>query len=129
MDLQAHVTIDAGAAAFAPGMPIAGRYRLQAMSAWKAEYVNACLEWYTEGRGDQDRAIAVTHFLFLNEAEVPASVSGAFTMMAPALPWSYAGTLIKLNWTLALYAKPVGRGVVAAYQDFVLHPGYATGQA
>lgn len=124
MEITHELTLDAGTTAFAPNRPINGKVRISSESSWQAEYANLCLEWFTEGRGDQDRRIAASIPIVEPGAAMSPSLSRNFSIMTPAMPWSYAGKIIKLNWCIAIYIKPTNGSLLSYYQDIVIHPAY-----
>jgi hypothetical protein len=126
MDLMQEIVIESGATTFGPGESIAGRVRLATDSSWRAQFANLCLEWYTEGKGDQDRQLAVTFPLAEPGSDLSPVLTRNFVLTAPMMPWSYGGRIIKLNWCLALYVQPVGGRLNPHYIDIQIHPSHAT---
>ncbi|MEX2670700.1 MAG: hypothetical protein WD294_01180 [Phycisphaeraceae bacterium] len=81
---------------FQPGQMLHG------MAGWELEEpptnAEVRLSWYTEGKGDQDVRVVLTH-----PYEAPAAVDAQlFEFTLPAEPYSFSGTLITLRWALEL---------------------------
>ncbi|TFH37816.1 MAG: hypothetical protein E4G99_01440 [Anaerolineales bacterium] len=107
---------------FRPGETLQGSIVVTPTNDLEARHVNIRLLWYTEGRGDRDRAIITEQDVFQGKlaAGVPAYYSFHFAL--PQQPWSYAGHYVNIVWVveamidLALAIDPRGQ------QPFVLAP-------
>ncbi|MBZ5552419.1 MAG: hypothetical protein LAO21_06840 [Acidobacteriia bacterium] len=98
---------------FLPGEEVAGTvswYLDQSLKTFELR-----LFWYTKGRGTSDTGI-VENIRFENpEPEGRRE----FRFVLPDGPYSFAGTLITLNWALELVAEPTRE---AARVDIVVSP-------
>lgn len=83
--------------AFRPGEVIEG------VAGWElpesAEQVEVHLCWHTEGRGTEDAAV-VDKVVF---ADPPSTDAQLFQFTAPNGPYSFAGQLVAICWTLELF--------------------------
>ena len=87
---------------FAPGDEIRGE------TTWRLDSAPESLElrlfWYTEGKGDQDVAIAAREVVTSPGREG----NREFELAVPAGPLTFSGKLISLVWALELVALPSG---------------------
>ena len=102
-----------GRSEFAPGEELAGIVSWQFDKAPRA--VELRLFWYTQGKGDDDAAVADTL-----RFEPPAAQDvQEFRFALPEGPYSFSGKLISLRWALELVAEPSND---TARLDFTLSP-------
>lgn len=92
---------------------------LQGYAAWELEEAPKSVEirlfWYTEGKGDQDVAVADT--VYVEGATQYGQCDFAFTL--PAAPYSFSGKLITLKWAIELVIQP---HTLSERFDFFLSP-------
>ena len=102
-----------GRSEFAPGGELAG------IASWQLDRAPRAVElrlfWHTQGKGDDDAAIADTL-----RFEAPAAQdTQEFCFTLPEGPYSFSGKLISLRWALELVAEPSSG---AARLDVTLSP-------
>ena len=107
------VELEGGKLAYAPGEEIRGR------ATWTLdgdpESVEAHLFWRTEGKGTQDTEVVDTVVF-----EGPGRADRRqFRMKIPDGPYSFAGKLIAILWSVEVVAEP---GAEAGRQDIVVSP-------
>lgn len=112
---------------FAPGETIEGRIDVRCPEPWKADYLDVVLAWKTEGVGDEDKGLGAEKAFVQKDEQVRPLMRGAFRFTAPLMPWSHYGGLIKINWTIGLYAKEDGEKEFAVEVPVSIHPLYAGG--
>ncbi|HWB61125.1 MAG TPA: hypothetical protein VG733_16710 [Chthoniobacteraceae bacterium] len=101
---------------FQPGEEIAGAAQWQLKHPPKT--VEVRLLWRTLGRGIEDACVVSTV-----QFDAPlADDTHPFTLVAPDAPYSFAGSLITLQWSLELVALPSKKN---AHIDIVIAPGGA----
>ena len=107
------VELEDGKLAFAPGQEVRGR------ASWTLdadpESVEVHLFWRTEGKGTQDTEIADT-VLFQNPGRQDKR---DFRLKIPDGPYSFAGKLIAILWSVEVVAEP---GSEAGRQDIDVSP-------
>ncbi len=87
---------------FKPGESITGKISWHNDAQVDSVEVHLC--WFTQGKGSEDVGIVSTW-------KVPQpgpSGNSAFTFTAPEGPYSFAGSLVSLSWTLELIVLPPG---------------------
>ena len=107
------VELEDGKLAFAPGEEVRGR------ASWTLdgdpESVEVHLFWRTEGKGTQDTEIVDTVVF-----EAPGRADRRdFKLKIPDGPYSFAGKLIAILWSVEVVAEP---GAEAGRQDIVVSP-------
>lgn len=114
-------TVDADPRIYCPGEPIAGHVRIDPLGDTRARRVLLTVSWRTEGRGDKDKGVA--HRETLHEGNLPTQpMEFDFSVPAPASPWSYAGTLLHIHWSVEVRIDiPFGKDTIAA-RRFLLVP-------
>ena len=101
-------------AQFQPGEEIIGAAQWSLKRAPKS--VEARLLWHTTGRGIEDVCVAAT----VQFASPLQEDTRPFTITAPEAPYSFAGSLVTLQWALELVALPSKE---IARIDIVIAPG------
>lgn len=100
---------------FSPGDMIEG------LAGWELdappESVTLYLFWHTTGKGDRDVGVA-DQVVYDNPAAVDAQI---FSLRAPDGPYSYAGRLISITWSLELVVEP---GHHVQRLDLTISPTY-----
>ncbi len=82
----------------------------------EAEAVELRLVWNTAGKGDTDVEVVDTQ-----RFEYPSlRESRRATVVLPASPYSFSGTLVSLIWAFELIAMPE---MISARQEIVIAPG------
>ena len=72
-----------------------------------AEYIEARLLWYTEGKGSMDSAVVQTATF-----DGPAQEeTRAFEMTLPIEPYSCSGKLVSILWAIELVALPTRENI------------------
>ena len=82
-----------------PGQKISGKILWALPQA--PQKLTLTLAWITEGRGTQDSKIEAELTWHSNDT----SGEEAFEFTLPPSPYSFAGTLISVNWALELHCK------------------------
>jgi hypothetical protein len=90
---------------FEPAGKIICDYQIDAVPADEILSVEACIAWYTEGKGDEDMGV---HYF---ERRLPSDVEDGdlrawrrFESVLPNSPLSYDGELIRLRWCVRVRA-------------------------
>ena len=105
-DLNLQISIYQNQDTFEPGSTIRGTINITCPEGpQEVKSVDLVLFWRTEGIGTTDEGEAVRMPLVDKEMELPRFFTRDFSMEAPAQPYTYQGTLIKINWKLGLYVK------------------------
>lgn len=111
-DLRTTLEVEPAAApdgVFRPGDPIRVTARFETASPWEVAYAEVILFWRTSGKGTRDEGVAaIWRPLRAGERVDVGAIEPSFTFVAPPLPPSYAGRLLKIEWFAGLYVRPKG---------------------
>jgi hypothetical protein len=120
------LALDSECTALVAGSVVAGNARLP--PGWRRPYtaVSLVLVWTTEGKGERDRG-QVSLPLFPAGPSTPPEIL-PFELRMPAGPWSYDGVLIKIRWTMQLFAGDGTERALPALPFLLLSP-YLTGSS
>ena len=91
------ITIELDAKRLRPGGTVSGRVLLDPLPDDERRKVELSVLWETSGKGDTDIGVALFRVLADGDP-VAARAEHRFEARLPALPLSYAGTLIKIDW-------------------------------
>ncbi len=97
--MEANLFIDIPQTQVEPGQTLSGKI-LWALDKAPKE-LTLSLGWITEGRGTQDRKVEAEQTWRTEQT----SGEEAFEFTLPPSPYSFAGTLISVNWALELHVK------------------------
>lgn len=93
-----------------PGSTLEGRVEVRADKDFQCRGIVIEAGWETEGRGRKDKDAPAVKEIDKTEFQEGVPYSERFTLRLPLTPYSFAGELITINWTLK------------AKVDFVLWP-------
>ncbi|MDK2972086.1 MAG: hypothetical protein PWP23_1841 [Candidatus Sumerlaeota bacterium] len=127
--LSLQLTLDGEAREYAPGEFIAGRAVIEAPEAWTAKYAELALGWHTEGIGDEDKAFTAIETLAKKGETPPRRIDHPFRLEVPPMPRTYHGRLIKIHWTIGLYARAKGADEVVLELPLTIQPRVAPVEA
>jgi hypothetical protein len=95
------LTIEFDRKDFEAGETLTGRYRLPPEIAATARSVEIVVAWNSEGKGNDDRGIQCRQTRTTREYKLfDSSGIGAFSVELPMAPLSYAGIIVKINWSV-----------------------------
>jgi hypothetical protein len=110
-------------AVFLPGAAVAGTFTVEVLAGIRCRSMDLCLEWFTEGKGDRDRAVIASKELHSGPLDQGRRIGEPFRFMLPDQPWSYAGYLITIHWAISVVVDvPMGRDIRESVR-FVMAPG------
>lgn len=102
MTLELDVILEASAPTptFHPGERIRGEVRVKTTEAGRCELLEASLLWHTHGTGNKQERVVQNVPLFTGEWTAAGKHSYPFELEVPAGPFSYAGTLVHVDWAV-----------------------------
>jgi hypothetical protein len=87
------------ARAHRPGETLSGEYWIESLDAAQIKAVEASVLWYTEGKGDEDMAVAEFWRRDADgERPIVPQLPEAFSAVLPNSPLSYDGRIVKIRW-------------------------------
>jgi hypothetical protein len=82
-----------------PGETLSGEYWIESLDASAVKAIEASVLWHTEGKGDEDMAVAA---FWRRSAEdglpIDADQPERFSATLPNSPLSYEGQIVKVRW-------------------------------
>lgn len=82
-----------------PGETLSGEYWIESLDASAVKAIEASVLWHTEGKGDEDMAVAA---FWRRNAEDDGPIDTArperFSADLPYSPLSYEGQIVKVRW-------------------------------
>lgn len=97
-----------------PGETLSGEYRIESLDASQVRAVEVSVLWHTEGKGDEDMAVAA--FWRHDADDIRPLVPGRpqrFSTTLPNSPLSYDGQIVKVHWCVRVRVfLPRGKEVV-----------------
>jgi hypothetical protein len=117
------VRVELAGGRFHPGDEVSGAFVFVGGPPPDVESVELSVLWHTSGKGTED--LGVIHYrdwtvTDTTIAELPNP--GTFAVRLPNTPWSYDGTLVKINWVARVRVRYGKAGEVVAEAPFVLAP-------
>lgn len=112
---------------FAPGDRIEGTVSFFSAESWEVRNCDLVLFWTTEGRGTTDEEEAVAIELARPGKRVSSNETMRFSLVAPPMPWSYHGTLLKIHWKLGVFFRPQRGKRGGADVPISIHPDLGGG--
>jgi hypothetical protein len=82
-----------------PGETLSGEYWIESLDAVQIKAVEASVLWHTEGKGDEDMAVA--EFWRRDAADdlpIIPQLPETFRAILPNSPLSYDGRIVKVRW-------------------------------
>lgn len=105
-DLTLNIELSNNQTIYSPGSRLTGRVTVSSPTGtWKAERVELVLFWRTSGIGDRDMGIGARMNLCDKGAELPRVFVRDFEFQVPHHPYTYHGSLIKIDWFIGLRIK------------------------
>lgn len=92
---------------YAAGDAVSVRYRITGLGAEVVRVVEHSIDWYTEGKGEEDLCVHVFD-RFEPAPQAGASIDGTLTCRLPPSPLSYEGVIVKVRWCLRVRIFFVG---------------------
>jgi hypothetical protein len=117
------VRVELAGERFHPGDEVSGAFVLVGGPPPDTESVELSVLWHTSGKGTED--LGVIHFRSWTLADTSLAElpnPGTFAVRLPNTPWSYDGTLVKINWVARVRVRYGKDGEVLAEAPFVLAP-------
>lgn len=108
---------------FTPGAVVQGSVQITPEGDLNCRHVFARLQWRTEGRGDEDKAIAAEQDLF--QGLLPGGLARhySFNLRLPDRPWSYAGQLVRIVWEVEVSIDVAFARDPSSSAAIVMRPG------
>ncbi len=105
-DLTLNIELPNNQTVYKPGSQLTGRITISSPTGpWKAERVELVLFWRTSGIGDRDMGIGAQMKLSDKGSELPSVFVRDFEFQVPHHPYTYHGSLIKIEWYIGLKVK------------------------
>lgn len=121
--LKPEVRVELAGERFHPGDEVSGAFVLVGGPPPDADSVELSVLWHTSGKGTEDLGVIHYRGWALADgtlADLPNP--GTFSVRLPNTPWSYDGTLVKINWVARVRVRYGTAGEVLAEAPFVLAP-------
>ena len=87
---------------YAPGGPLAVRYRVAGLESAELRAVEVSVAWYTEGKGEEDLFVHAFERLTDRSQLLAALAGGTFATTLPPSPLSYEGIIVKIRWCVRI---------------------------
>jgi len=102
-DIDLRIELDAPEASYRPGEVVNGRVVVRATQDTTCDGLSAKLEWFTHGKGNRDAGTGYkidppASELFKGQWRAGQEASYAFSFEVPALPLTYAGELLNVDY-------------------------------
>jgi hypothetical protein len=108
------IRLDGDGRSHRPGETLSGEYRIESLDAAQVKAVEVSVLWHTEGKGDEDMAVAA--FWRHDAEDIRPLVPGRpqrFSTTLPNSPLSYDGQIVKVHWCVRVRVfLPRGKEVV-----------------
>jgi hypothetical protein len=98
------IELDEGKTRYQPGESVSGRVVVRTDSPVKCDGLDAKLEWFTHGKGNEDQEAVETERLFTGQWSGGETVAYPFRFTAPATPLSYAGEILNVDFRVRVTA-------------------------
>jgi hypothetical protein len=105
---------------YAAGDDLSVRYRICGLGAEVVRVVEHSIDWYTEGKGEEDLCVHVFE-RFVPMPQADANIEGTLTCRLPPSPLSYEGVILKVRWCLRV------RIFFGGGRDFISEHVFAVG--
>ncbi len=107
----------------APGEVVQGTVRITPEKDINCRHLFARLQWRTEGRGDEDKAIVAEQDLYQGTLSAGMPRHHSFHLRLPDQPWSYVGQLIRIVWEVEVSIDVAFARDPRAAVQFAMRPG------
>jgi hypothetical protein len=108
---------------YQPGDVIKGNVIATTTKEVKCKSLSVTLEWYTHGRGDQDRGVVEREIVFRGDFRKHDEKVFPFEFVVPSGPYTYYGHYINLDWTISTDADVPWAFDPSDSFDFKVKPG------
>ncbi|MEO0562451.1 MAG: hypothetical protein AAF125_10070 [Chloroflexota bacterium] len=85
-----------------PGDDMVGVVNIDVTQSINVNRIDIELGWETEGKGDRDREVIDRDVIDAVQLVPDDAIQHPFSFVAPRMPWSYDGTLIRVVWYLTV---------------------------
>ena len=110
---------------FHPGDTLSGTVEIHPDKVIKCRQVVLSVGWHTEGRGDSNAMSMHEDIIPVTEISPEIPLQHQFDVVLPYEPWSYAGTLIRIVWTIHVKVDIALGTDMNEWLQFVLEPATA----